>query len=31
MKRFAKDEAGASVPVEFEIAEGHTANTSGWR
>jgi nucleotide-binding universal stress UspA family protein len=25
MKRFAEDEAGASVPVEFEIAEGHTA------
>jgi nucleotide-binding universal stress UspA family protein len=25
LKRFAEDEAGASVPVEFEIAEGHTA------
>jgi nucleotide-binding universal stress UspA family protein len=25
MKRFAEDEAGASVPVEFGIAEGYTA------
>jgi nucleotide-binding universal stress UspA family protein len=24
LKRFAEDEAGASVPVEFAIAEGHT-------